>query len=113
MQIEELEAQLESAMSDSKRQVAVVQQRAAEAVRNAEVAAARGGAEAVAGSVEREAAMHRSLSDLRAELEVSPGCVECNMLAFEPQYVHRLAEALPCASVVQCCWHVLVHLMGC
>ena len=70
IQMEELEAQLESAISESERQVAAVQQRAAEAIGKAEAAAAKGGAEVVAGSVERETAMHRSLTDLRAELEV-------------------------------------------
>ncbi len=70
LQMEDLEAQLESAISDATRQVANAQQQAAEAIKRAEAAAAKGGADLVAGSVERETAMNRSLADLRSELEV-------------------------------------------
>ncbi|DBA77123.1 hypothetical protein WJX77_012006 [Trebouxia sp. C0004] len=70
-QMQELEAQLESAISHSDRQVAAAQRQAVEAIQKAEVAAARGGAEAVAASVERETAMNRNLAGLRAELEVA------------------------------------------
>ena len=75
IQMQELEAQLESTISHSERQVAAAQRQAAEAIQKAEAAAARGGAEAVAGSVERETAMNRNLAGLRADLEVRHGCL--------------------------------------
>lgn len=69
--LQELEAQLESAISHSERQVAAAQRQAAEAIQKAEAAVAKGGAEAVAGSVERDTAMNRNLAGLRAELEAA------------------------------------------
>ncbi len=83
IQMQELEAQLESAISHSKRQVAAAQSQAAEAIQKAEAAAARGGAEAVAGSVERETAMNRNLAGLRAELEVRLGSLPAVELCFD------------------------------
>ncbi len=83
IQMQELEAQLESAISHSERQVAAAQRQAAEAIQKAEAAAARGGAEAVAGSVERETAMNRNLAGLRAELEVRPGSLPAVDLCFD------------------------------
>ncbi|DBA80110.1 TPA: TATA element modulatory factor 1, variant 2 [Trebouxia sp. C0005] len=69
--MQELEAQLESAISHSKRQVAAAQRQASEAIQKAEAAAAKGGAEAVAGSVERETAMNKNLAGLRVDLEAA------------------------------------------
>jgi len=81
--MQELEAQLESAISHSERQVAAAQRQAAEAIQKAEAAAARGGTEAVAGSVERETAMNRNLAGLRAELEVRRGSLPAADLCFD------------------------------
>lgn len=70
MQLEELEAQLQSTMADSDCRVAAAEQHAAEAVKRAEGIAARGHAEALAMTMERETALSKSLADLRAEMEV-------------------------------------------
>ena len=69
MQLGELEAQLKS-MVDSEHRVAAAEQQAAEAIMEGEAEAARGHAEALATSMEREIALSRSLADLRAEMEV-------------------------------------------
>ncbi len=83
IQMQELETQLESAISHSERQVTAAQRHAAEAIQKAEAAAARGGAEAVAGSVERETVMNRNLAGLRAELEVRRGSLLAVDLYFD------------------------------
>ena len=70
MQLEKLEAQLDSTVADSAQRVAAAEQQAAEAVNKAEAEAARDHAEALATSMERETALNRSLADLRAEFEV-------------------------------------------
>ncbi len=63
--------------------MAAAQRQAAEAIQKAEAAAARGGTEAVAGSVERETAMNRNLAGLRAELEVRRGSLPAVDLCFD------------------------------
>ena len=70
MQLEELEAQLQSSLAESERQVAAAQQQATEVVKRAEALAAKGSAQALAVSMERETALSRSLADLRSEMEV-------------------------------------------
>lgn len=70
LQMEELEGQLEATTADSERQVAEAQQQASEAIRKAQAMAARGDAEAVALSLERETLMSRNLAELRSDMEV-------------------------------------------
>lgn len=68
--MEELEAQLEATTADSERQMAEAQRQASEAIRKAQAMAARGDAEAVARSLERETVMSRNLAELRSDMEV-------------------------------------------